>query len=300
MDAVLQDLRYAARSLRRQPAFALLAVGTLALGIGANAAIFSVVNAVLLRPLAYSQPERIVAINNLWRKSGVSATVSAPDFHDWHDTTSSFDDMAYYAGGETSVSTAGVADYGSTIRVTPGFFRVFGVGAELGRALEAPDEVAGSAFTAVIGHEFWMRRFGGRPDAVGATVSFAGRTFTIVGVMPSGFRFPARSDIWYPAWVQPETTSRGAHNYRVVARLKDGVSRRSGAGGNDGRRCPARTRVSGLERRQGRDRRAAAGAAGRRYASDAEHAGRRCRAGAADCVRQRREPSARARDVESE
>jgi putative ABC transport system permease protein len=224
MDAVLQDLRYAARSLRRQPAFALLAIGTLALGIGANAAIFSVVNAVLLRPLAYSQPERIVAINNLWRKSGVSATVSAPDFHDWHDTTSSFDDMAYYTGGETSVSTAGVADYGSTIRVTPGFFRVFGVGAELGRALEPPDEVAGSAFAAVIGHDFWIRRFGGRPDVVGATVSFAGRTFTVVGVMPPGFRFPARSDIWYPAWVQPETTSRGAHNYRVVARLKNGVT----------------------------------------------------------------------------
>jgi putative ABC transport system permease protein len=154
MDAVLQDLRYALRSLRRQPAFALLAIGTLALGIGANAAIFSVVNAVLLRPLAYSRPERIVAINNLWRKSGVSATVSAPDFHDWHDTTSSFDEMAYYTGGETSVSTAGVADYGSTIRVTPGFFHVFGVGAELGRALEPPDEVAGSAFAAVIGHDF--------------------------------------------------------------------------------------------------------------------------------------------------
>ena len=119
MDAILQDLRYAARSLRRQPAFALLAIGTLALGIGANAAIFSVVNAVLLRPLAYSHPERIVAVNNLWRKSGASATVSAPDFHDWHDTTSSFDAMAYYSGGETSVSTEGVADYGAAIRVTP-------------------------------------------------------------------------------------------------------------------------------------------------------------------------------------
>ena len=223
MDAVLQDLRYAARSLRRQPAFALLAIGTLALGIGANAAIFSVVNAVLLRPLAYSHPERIVAVNNLWRKSGVSASVSAPDFHDWHDTTTSFDAMAYYAGGETSVSTGGEADYGAAIRVTPGFFQVFGVGAELGRVLESQDEVAGSPFTAVISHDFWTRRFGGRPDALGATVSFCTRTFTIVGVMPPAFHFPARSDLWYPAWVQPETTSRSAHNYRVVARLKEGV-----------------------------------------------------------------------------
>jgi putative ABC transport system permease protein len=223
MDTVLQDLRYAARSLRRQPAFALLAIGTLALGIGANAAIFSVINAVLLRPLAYSQPERIVAINNLWRKSGVSATVSAPDFHDWHDTASSFDAMAYYTGGETSVSADGAADYGTVIRATPGFFAVFGVGPAIGRVLEPSDEVPGSPFAAVISHEFWTRRLGSRPDAIGATVSFSERTFTIVGVMPPGFRFPTRTDVWYPAWVQPETTSRGAHNYRVVARLKAGV-----------------------------------------------------------------------------
>src|ERR1700730_6008393 len=115
MDHLLQDIRFAWRSLRRQPAFATLAVGTLALGIGANAAIFSVVNTVLLRPLGYSQPDRIVAVTTLWRKSGLRGTVSAPDFHDWHDTTSSFDAMAYYTGGETSVSVAGAAEYGTAI-----------------------------------------------------------------------------------------------------------------------------------------------------------------------------------------
>ena len=94
MGHFLHDLRYAWRSMRRQPAFTSLAVLTLALGIGANAAIFSVVNAVLLRPLSYSEPQRIVVINNLWRTSGISASVSAPDFHDWHDTTTSFDAMA--------------------------------------------------------------------------------------------------------------------------------------------------------------------------------------------------------------
>jgi putative ABC transport system permease protein len=223
MDAVLQDLRYAWRSFRRQPAFALLAIGTLALGIGANAAIFSVVNAVLLRPLSYSQPERIVAISTLWRKTGVRGSVSAPDFHDWHDTTSSFDAMAYYAGGETSVSAAGVADYGTVIRVTPGFFNVFGMAPAIGRVIAAIDETPGSPFAAVISHDFWMRRLGGRPDAIGATVSFADRRFTIIGVMPPAFAFPARTDIWYPAWVQPETRSRSGHNYRVVARLKEGA-----------------------------------------------------------------------------
>jgi putative ABC transport system permease protein len=224
MDHLLQDVRYAWRSMRRQPAFVALAVGTLALGIGANAAIFSVVNAVLLRPLRYQQPHRIVAINNLWRKSTVSSSVSAPDFHDWHDTASSFAAMAYYAGGETSLSVSGAADYGTVIRVTPGFFNVFGVRPSMGRVFESADETPGSPFTAIISHDFWMRRFGGRLDAIGSTANFAERTFTIVGVMPPGFRFPTRTDLWYPAWVQPETTSRGAHNYRVVARLNDDVA----------------------------------------------------------------------------
>ena len=94
MDTLLQDLRYAWRSLRRQPAFALVAVATLALGIGANAAIFTVINAVLLRPLAYPHPERVVAITTHWRNTGVRGSVSAPDFHDWHDSASSFDALA--------------------------------------------------------------------------------------------------------------------------------------------------------------------------------------------------------------
>jgi hypothetical protein len=106
MDAVLQDLRYAWRSLRREPAFTMLAVGTLAPGIGANAAIFSAVNAVLLRPLDYYRPDRIVALTTQWQTTGRRGAVSAPDYHDWHDATTSFAAMGYYtypAGGETSV-----------------------------------------------------------------------------------------------------------------------------------------------------------------------------------------------------
>jgi len=223
MDSLIQDLRYTWRSLRRQPAFVLLAVATLALGIGANAAIFTVINAVLLRPLAYPNAERVVAIMNLWRNTGVRGTVSAPDFHDWHDTAQSFAAMAYYAGGETSVSVEGASDYATAMRVTPGFFAVFGVNPQAGRVFEPRDETPGSPFAAVIGHEFWMRRFGGQRSAIGSTVSFGERTFTIVGVMPPGFRSPGQTDVWVPAWIIPETTSRAAHNYRVVGRLKQGV-----------------------------------------------------------------------------
>ena len=135
MDIVLQDLRYALRTLRRQPAFAVLAISTLALGIGANAAIFSVVNAVLLRPLPYHRPDRIVALTTQWQKTGRRGTVSGPDFQDWHDGTSSFAAMAAYADDETSVNVGGTADYGTVTAVGPEFFDVFGVEPALGRPL---------------------------------------------------------------------------------------------------------------------------------------------------------------------
>jgi predicted permease len=223
MDAVRQDLRYALRSLRRQPAFALLAIGTLALGIGANAAIFSAVNAVLLRPLDYHRPDRIVALSSFWQKTGRRGSVSAPDYHDWHDSTSSFAAMAYYTyamGDETSVSVDGIADYGNVVLVTPEFFDVFGVDAQMGRTI-ARSASAGDPPVAVIGHDFWMRRFGGSRATLGRTVSFGQRAATIVGIMPPGFAFPDRTDIWYFPASSPETSSRSAHNYRVVARLKE-------------------------------------------------------------------------------
>ncbi|HEX3703774.1 MAG TPA: ABC transporter permease [Vicinamibacterales bacterium] len=227
MDILLQDVRYALRSLRRQPAFAGLAMLTLALGIGANAAIFSVVNAVLLRPLDYRTPDRIVAVTTLWEKTGLHGTVSAPDFHDWHDTATSFDAMAYYtysADAGESVSVDGVADYASEAIVTPGFFQIFGVQPQIGHLLGPDEERPGGPLAAVIGHDFWVRRFGGRPDVLGRTVTFGERAYTIIGVLPSRFQFPDKTDIWSPAWVHAETVSRSAHNYRVVARLKDGVS----------------------------------------------------------------------------
>jgi putative ABC transport system permease protein len=224
MDTLAHDVRYALRSLRRQPAFTALAVITLALGIGANSAIFTVVNAVLLRPLDYRDPDRIVALTTEWQKTGLRGSVSAPDFHDWHDTASSFEAMAYYAGGETSVTVGGTAEYATAVRVTPGFFQVFGVEPQIGRLPAAADETAGGPLTAVIGHDFWMRRFGGRPDVLGRTITFGERAFAIIGVLPPRFGFPDRADIWSPSWVAAETTSRSAHNYRVVARLKPGVS----------------------------------------------------------------------------
>src|SRR6202142_312024 len=119
------DLKFALRSLLKNPGFPLLAVLVMALGIGANTAVFSVVNAVLLKPLAYSDPDRIVTLSSLWLKSGSHGQVSAPDFHDWHDQSSAFAAMAYYANDETAVTSGSVTEYGKVATVTPEFFRAF-------------------------------------------------------------------------------------------------------------------------------------------------------------------------------
>jgi hypothetical protein len=221
---MLADLRYAARLLLKQPGFTFIATFVLALGIGANTAIFSVVDAVLLRPLPYANQDRLVSISNFWRKTGARGTVSAPDYYDWHDRATSFDGMAAYAGGEASVSVDGAADYARVTRVTPEFFAIFGVRAEIGRLPTAEEQQDGGPLLAVVSHSFWAARLGGDRAALGRTLKYGQRLYTIVGVLPPEFRFPNDTDVWSPWWVVPSTQSRSGHNYRAVGRLKAGVT----------------------------------------------------------------------------
>jgi putative ABC transport system permease protein len=224
METLLQDLRYALRSLLRQPSFAVTAIVTLALGIGATTAIFSVVDAVLLRPLPYPDSGRIVALMNLWTQTGRrGSTVSAPDFRDWKAQSQSFAAFANFSGGETSVTVNGTADYASVHRVTPEFFDVLGARPAIGRLLSSDEQQPGGPMAVVVTHAFWKKQFGGDPRALGSTIKFDDRVFTIVGVLEPGMRHPARADIYYPAWLDPDTTSRSGHNYRAIARLKPGV-----------------------------------------------------------------------------
>src|SRR5215203_4076226 len=225
MEKLVQDLRYALRSLVRQPLFALTAILTLALGIGATAAIFSVVNAVILKPLPFREPDRIVAITNFSTKTGLPGTqVSAPDFHDWEAQSRSFEAMAYFNGGETSVTIKGAADYAVVYRVTPRYFDVLGASAARGRLLSAEESRPGGPEAVVITDAFWRRQFNADERAVGSTLKFADRVFTIVGVLAPGLRYPGRADIYAPSWTQSETASRSGHNYRVIARLRPDVS----------------------------------------------------------------------------
>src|SRR6202167_2090100 len=219
------DLKFALRSLRKNPGFTLLAVMIMALGIGANTAVFSVVNAVLLRPLAYRNPDRIVTLSSLWMKSGGHGRVSAPDFHDWHDQSTAFAAMAYYDDDSTSVMSGASAEYTHVAEVTPEFFQVFGVEPVAGRLFSPEEQKPGGAGAVVVSYSYWQSHFGANANALGQAVRMLGKSFSIAGVLPPRFHFPKETDIWLPAnVVAPETDSRSGHNYMVVGRLRPNVS----------------------------------------------------------------------------
>ena len=225
MDNLLRDLRISVRLLVRQPGFALTAILTLALGIGATTAIFSVVNAIVLRPLPFGDPDRIIAVTRFLPRTGARpASLSAPDFHDFRAQNRSLQALAYYTGGEIGVTMKGAADYANVQRVTPDFFTALGVTARIGRLISAEEQASRSTLVAVVTDAFWRRQFGADPKALGATITVGSRSATIVGVLEPGVRFPARADIYLPAWIVPELPSRGAHNVLVIGRLRDGIS----------------------------------------------------------------------------
>jgi len=227
LEGLLQDVRYALRVLRRNPGFTLLAVLTLALGIGANTAIFSLVNAVLLRPLPYAGADRIVQVWHTPPESFPGMTrfmVSPANYLDWRAQNHVFEFIAAYdsaslnwAGGDRPEAvTAGV--------VAPEFFAVLGARPLLGRAFTPDEETPGNDKVAVLGHRLWRSRLGSEADVVGRKIRLSGESYTIVGVMPAGFNFPQWADLWTPlAWSEKERQVRGMHNYRAIARLKPGV-----------------------------------------------------------------------------
>jgi predicted permease len=234
IDDFIKDLRYAGRSLRRSPGFAALAVLIMALGIGANTAVFSVVNAVLLRPLAYRDPDRIVTLSGA-RTSDVAdgksrpardqlTPVSGPDFLDWHDRSSSFQAMAYHRTREASVMRGLTAEYAQATSVSADFFGVFAVDPLVGRFPTAAEVEQGGSNTLLMSYDYWKGHFGGDPRAVGQTIRMNGQAVQIGAVLPPGFRFPAKTDLWLMIPRRSTNEFRAAHNYLAVGRLKPGVS----------------------------------------------------------------------------
>ncbi|HEU4995474.1 MAG TPA: ABC transporter permease [Gemmatimonadaceae bacterium] len=233
-DELRQDLRYAMRSLRSSPAFTATALLTLALGIGANTAIFSVVRGVLLDALPFPQSDRLVRV---WQanhaRGSEQAPASEPDFFDWQRESRRAASMGayFFANGMTGVDLTGSGspERLSAALVTDGFFQTLRTVPLLGRTLIADNHVPGRDRVAVISHGLWMRRFGGNPAIIGSTITLNGDPFLVAGVMPQGFVYPSDQalDVWIPlSYFGPESIgrSRGARFLSVVARLNPGVT----------------------------------------------------------------------------
>jgi putative ABC transport system permease protein len=218
MDTLLKDIRYSLRSLFKRPAFTAIAVLTLALGIGLNTAIFSVINAVLLRPLAYSDPSRLISFRS---------NQSAPDLTDIEAQTRSFSKI----GGEVRQPldyTAGSEPIQIQIgQVTGGYFEALGIRAERGRVIAADDDKTGAPFVVVLSQTLWRQQFNGDPQIIGKTIPLSGNVYTIIGVMPAGFASPRDgTEAWTPVHVSNPVAAnfRGVHFLRTYARLADGVT----------------------------------------------------------------------------
>ncbi len=223
MQTLWQDLRYGARMLLKQPGFTLIAVLTLALGIGANTAIFSVVNGVLLRPLNYREPERIVTLLHEGK-----APVAPANFLDLRTRNQSFAQVAAAESWDAALTGNDRPEQLSGLRMGEGLFEMLGVPALLGRTLQAEDFQPGQNPVLVLSHKLWQRSLGGDVAVVGKQVRLSGRSYTVVGVMPPQFQFPpfwaTRAEMWTPLDLRPRATSRGGQSLRIFARLKPGVT----------------------------------------------------------------------------
>ncbi len=224
LENLVQDLRYGARQLRRNPGFTVVATLTLALGIGANTAIFSVVNGVLLKPLAYQEPERIVTILlEGWNP------VSPADFLDWRAQSHGFTGMAAAEFWDGTLTGGDRPESVRALRVGEGMFQILGVPPLLGRTFQPDDFQAGKDHVVVLSHRLWQRRFGGNPNIVGQSLALNGESYQIVGIMPPPFQFApfwaTKAEFWAPLDLTPRATQRGGNSLRVFARLKPGVAR---------------------------------------------------------------------------
>ncbi|CAN5602924.1 ABC transporter permease [soil metagenome] len=218
---MLNDLKYAVRSLLKKPGFTAVAITTLALGIGASTAIFSVLDAVLLRPLPYPQQERIVEISEL-TENGRPMQFGEPNSIDLQTRSRSFDALAQYSDYPDAVAGGSEPVRTSVASASADFFRVLGVSPLVGRVFGGAQGAA-DAHVAVVSEGFWKRLLGGKRELDG-TLRFANRSFTVIGVLPATAGFPPEVEVWYPRELFPPNESRTAHNWSVAGRLKSGVT----------------------------------------------------------------------------
>src|SRR5215470_6599690 len=228
MQTLWQDLRYGARMLLKKRGFTIVAVITLGLGIGANTTMFSVINGLLLRPMPFKDPERLVHLDERAPKAGFeTAGLSFPDFSDWRSRSRSFERMALYEEISFTLSSGDAGERAERVegaRVTASLFPLLGVEPAQGRHFLEEEDKPGAAPVAIIGYGLWRRRFGGDPGIIGRAVRIDGGSVTIVGVMPAGFGFPIKEEIWEPMATAFDEKERGHHFAAGIGRLKPGVT----------------------------------------------------------------------------
>jgi putative ABC transport system permease protein len=227
MASLWQDLRYALRVLLNRPGFTVLSILTLAIGIGVNTAIFSVVNAVLLRPLPYVDPDRLV---RLWEtrtgKDLAELEASYPNYVDWIQQNTVFEGLAGYDGINVTLLGRGVPVRISGARVTANFFSVLGVLPVVGREFQSEDAHLTAPPVALISYDFWKRYFGGDQGAVGQVLNLSSQLYTVIGVLPRDFKFQPGDSVWVPLRVTEGDAQRNQHALSVIGRLRPGVSHR--------------------------------------------------------------------------
>ena len=228
MTKIVQDLKYGFRMLRKSPGFTMVAVLVLALGIGANTALFSVVNAVLLKPLPFRHPDRLV---HVWHvpppKSFPGITrfsVSAANYLDWKQQNSVFSDMAIFSGESMNLTGGDKPEFVQAAAVSSSYFSVLGADPLLGRAFLPGEDTAGQNHEVVLTYALWQSRFGGDKNIVNRTITLNNEPYTVVGVMGPKITYPDFAQLWTPlVWTPKEAAVRGEHHSIVVARLKPGV-----------------------------------------------------------------------------
>src|SRR5262245_47454444 len=226
MGVFIQELRYALRMLANNPGFTTVVVLTLSLGIGSNTAIFSVVNAVLLRPLPYPEPDRIVQfVLRGGTPYGNVPFISIPMFMVWREQTQAFQDISIYDGGSVGVSLTGGdrPELLKGIHVSANYFHLFGAPVAIGRTFSPEEDRPGGPRLAVISHGLWHRRFSGDPSLVGTTILLAGEPYLVIGVLGSSFASDPSADIWLPLQADPSSIALPV-GFRATARLRPSVS----------------------------------------------------------------------------
>src|SRR3984957_19252118 len=238
MDVFLTDLKHAGRMFLQTPAFTLAAIAALALGIGANTAMFSVVNTVLLKPFAYIDPERIVMFQNVYQQGGLGGTASPTEFNWWRQQTGPFQDVSAYAFTVANLTDGAFPEQVQATRVSADFFRLCGTNARHGRTFTAEDDLPNAPKSVVLAYAFWQARFAGDPQVIGRRMTLSGERYEIIGVVGANLTHGQISetmlgngdvtideppDVYIPFQLDPHSTEQG-HYFNVAGRLKPGIT----------------------------------------------------------------------------